>query len=102
MTNPTLDKIRPYAKAVVGFVAPGAVLLGAAVTDASPSGSSITAAEWVTAIVACVVTSAGVFGVRNAPTKSEAGAGELKLIAMVALGVILAVVLVIPLLERTF
>lgn len=63
--SPTLDKIRPYTKAVVGFIAPGAVLLGSAVTDASVGGSSITAAEWVTAAVACVVTSAGVWRATN-------------------------------------
>lgn len=62
-----MNGLRPYAKAVIGFIAPGAVLIGAAVTDASAGGTSITTAEWVTAAVACVVTSAGVYGVRNKP-----------------------------------
>lgn len=60
-----MDRIAPYWKAVVGFVAPGAVALGAAVTEASDGGSSITGAEWTTALVACVVTSAAVFSVPN-------------------------------------
>lgn len=60
-----MNRIAPYWKAVVGFVAPGAVLIGSAVTEASDGGSTITTAEWVTALVACVVTSAGVYGVAN-------------------------------------
>ena len=53
--------LAPYSKAVVAFIAPGAVLIGASVTDASPGGVHITAGEWVTAVVACIVTSAAVF-----------------------------------------
>lgn len=60
-----LTKIAPYWKAVVGFVAPGAVLIGAAVTESSAGGAAITQAEWVTAAVACVVTSAGVYAATN-------------------------------------
>lgn len=60
-----MKKIRPYAKAVVGFIAPGAVILGSAVTAASDGGTRITGAELVTAAVACVVTAAGVYRVRN-------------------------------------
>lgn len=60
-----MEKIAPYWKAVVGFVAPGVVTLGAAVTEASDGGSHITTAEWVTALVACVVTSTAVWGVPN-------------------------------------
>ena len=41
--------IRPYAKAVVGFVAPAATLIIAAVTTASPGGEQITAATPITA-----------------------------------------------------
>jgi len=51
----------PYLKAIVGFVAPGAVLIGAAVVEGSPGGSRITGAEWITAAVACIVTAAGVW-----------------------------------------
>ena len=55
-----------YWKAIVAFVAPGAVLIGSAVLESSPGGSSITTAEWVTAAVACVVTSSTVAAKSNA------------------------------------
>jgi hypothetical protein len=60
-----LDKIRPYQKAVLGFIAPGAVVIGSAVTEASDGGTAITAAEWVTAVVAMIVTGAAVYTVPN-------------------------------------
>jgi len=62
-----MNRIQPYMKAVVGFIAPGAVVLGASVTDASAGGAHITGAEWITAAVACIVTSAGVYRVENKP-----------------------------------
>jgi hypothetical protein len=52
---------------VVGFVVPGAVIIGSSVTSGSDGGSHITTAEWVTAIVACLVTSGGVAAATNAP-----------------------------------
>ncbi len=52
-------------KALVAFVAPGAVILGSAVTEASDGRSNITTAEWVTALVACIVTSAAVYAAPN-------------------------------------
>ena len=58
--NPNPNLIARYAKAVVAFIVPGAVIIGASVAPGSDGGSTITFAEWVTAIVACVVTSAGV------------------------------------------
>lgn len=61
-----MNRIAPYWKAVVGFVAPGAVLIGAAVTEASAGRESITSGEWVTAVVACIVTSAAVYSTPNA------------------------------------
>lgn len=60
-------------KAVVGFVAPGAVILASAVLSGSDGGSRITTAELVTALVACVVTSAGVYRVSNAPQDDPEG-----------------------------
>lgn len=60
-----MDKITPYAKAIVAFITPGAVAIGQAVTDSSAGGSSITAAEWVSAAVACIVTSGVVYAVPN-------------------------------------
>lgn len=62
-----MNTVGRYWKAVVGFVAPGAVIIGSAVTETSDGGSRITTAEWVTALVACVITSAGVAAVANKP-----------------------------------
>jgi hypothetical protein len=75
---------RYYAKAVVGFVAPGVVALMAAVQDASPGGSTITTPEWVGIAAACVLTAAGVYAIPNraaapAPVvdpNAELGEGE--------------------------
>lgn len=66
-----MNRFSPYAKAILGFVSPGAVIIGASVLDSSAGGSSIVAAEWVTAIVACVVTGAGVYRVENQPSAGE-------------------------------
>lgn len=52
-------------KAVIGFVAPGAVLIGSATLSESAGGDHVTTSEWVTALVACVVTAAGVYTVKN-------------------------------------
>jgi hypothetical protein len=60
-----IDALRPYAKAIVAFVAPGAVLIGNAVTERSPGGPAITPDEWVVALVACVVASGMVYRVPN-------------------------------------
>lgn len=66
-----MKKIAPYAKAVVGFITPGAVLIGAAVTEASVGGSSITTSEWVTAAVACIVTGGAVYRTPNKDPEAE-------------------------------
>jgi hypothetical protein len=60
-----VDTIARYRKAVLGFIAPGAVIIGSAVTDSSDGGSAITGAEWITAVVACIVTGAAVGAVGN-------------------------------------
>lgn len=52
-------------KSVIGFILPGAVIVGSAVTSESAGGSHITGAEWVTAVVACIVTAGGVYAVPN-------------------------------------
>ena len=65
--------IARYWKAVVGFVVPGAVIIGSSVTTGSDGGSHITFAEWVTAAVACVVTSGGVAVAENAPAPEVEG-----------------------------
>ncbi len=60
-----LAKVKPYAKALVAFVAPGASLIIAAVLPGSPGNEAITQAELITAAATCVVTSAAVWKVRN-------------------------------------
>ena len=60
-----MNAIFPYLKALFGFLTPGAVVLGSAVTETSQAGTTITSAEWVTAIVACIVTGSLVFAVPN-------------------------------------
>lgn len=60
-----MNKITPYLKTIFGFLTPGAVILGSAVTEVSDGGSAVTSAEWITAAVACVVTGSLVFGVPN-------------------------------------
>lgn len=62
-----MEKITPYLKAVVGFIAPGAVILTSAVTTGSAGGEAITNGEWVTALCATVITAAGVYAIPNAP-----------------------------------
>jgi uncharacterized membrane protein len=62
-----MDTISRYWKAVVGFIAPGAVLVGAATLSESAGGDRITQSEWVAALVACIVTAAGVAVAKNAP-----------------------------------
>jgi hypothetical protein len=59
--------IRTYAKAIIGFITPGVVAIGAALGDASDGGDQITNYEIVAAIIACLVTGAAVFGVPNQP-----------------------------------
>jgi hypothetical protein len=60
-----------YWKAIIAFLVPGAVVIGSAVTSGSDGGTSITSAEWVTAVVAMIVTGGAVgFGPANAPAES--------------------------------
>ena len=65
-----MNKLAPYWKAVIGFIAPGAVILTSAVTAQSDAGVAISTAEWVTAACATVVTAAGVYAVPNRPKNS--------------------------------
>ena len=66
-----LHSIAPYFKAVIAFIAPGAVLITAAVTEASAGGEVITQGEWITALCATVITAAGVYAVPNAPKPAD-------------------------------
>jgi len=49
-----------FLQALIAFLAPGAAIMGVALLVSSPGGETITASEWVTAAVGCVVTSAAV------------------------------------------
>lgn len=62
-----MDKIAPYWKAVVGFIAPGVVAIASAVTEASAGGTAITQAEWITAACATIITAAAVYATPNKP-----------------------------------
>ncbi len=69
-TNP-IEILKPYLKAVTGFIAPGVVALVAAVQDGSPGGSHVTGPEWVGIVAACILTSAAVWAVPNLPRTDE-------------------------------
>lgn len=69
-----MNPLAPYFKAVVGFVAPAAVVLTSAVQSASAGGEAITGGEWVTAICATIITGAGVYAVPNAPAATPPAA----------------------------
>jgi hypothetical protein len=70
-----MEYLRTIAKAIVGFIAPGAVVLTSAVQAGSDGGTAITAGEWVTALCAAIITGAGVYAYPNtAPAKSPAPA----------------------------
>lgn len=88
-----MDKLGPYLKALVGFITPGAVLIGSAVTEASDGGTKITAAEWITAVVACIVTGGAVYSVENKPlARNERG--EVNTTTMLLVGVLITLILI--------
>ena len=59
------SSVAPYAKAIVGFITPGVVILAGALLDASPGGGSITPAEWAAVAVACLTTGTVVYATPN-------------------------------------
>lgn len=65
--NTITEHVRYYWKAVIAFMAPGAVMIGSAVLENSAGGEMITQGEWITALVAAVVASAGVAAKSNGP-----------------------------------
>jgi hypothetical protein len=71
-----MEKLAPYWKAVVGFVAPAAAILISAVLEGSDGGTAITGAEWVTAGCTAVITAAGVYSVRNQTVENVNGRHE--------------------------
>ena len=67
-----MEKLAPYWKAIIAFVAPAAPLLVAATQDASRAGEDITKAEWVFAITTCVISAAAVYAApRNKPREEK-------------------------------
>ena len=62
-----MEKLAPYWKAVVGFIAPAALVIVSSVVDGSAGGQEIVASEWITAACSAILTSAGVYTVRNRP-----------------------------------
>ena len=54
-------------KAIVAFVTPGVVVLSSAILATSDGGDTITSNEWITALVASLVSSVGVWTVRQKP-----------------------------------
>ena len=60
-----IDALKPYAKAIVAFIAPGVTALVAAVQESSPKGSDISGPEWIGIFAVCVLTSGAVFAVPN-------------------------------------
>jgi hypothetical protein len=59
--------VRTYLKAIVGFLAPGIVAIGGALTVNSDGGGEITQYEWVAAVIACLVTGGFVYATPNQP-----------------------------------
>lgn len=68
------NTINRYWKAVVAFIAPGAVAIGAATMVDTPGGEAITQAELVRAVVAMVVTAAAVWAVPGDPVRKDEAA----------------------------
>ena len=62
-----MDKLAPYWKAVIGFIAPGAAILISSVLEGSAGGEAITAGEWITAVCTAVITAGTVYAVPNKP-----------------------------------
>ena len=56
-----------YWKAILGFLVPGAIIIGSSVLSDSDGGTTITGSEWVTAVVAMIVTGAAVGFKANEP-----------------------------------
>jgi hypothetical protein len=67
----SLDAIKPYAKAFVGFVAPGVASLVVAVQDASQGGSAVTGPEWIGIGAACLLTGGAVFATPNRDPRAD-------------------------------
>lgn len=54
-----------YRKGIAGFLVPGLITLGIALTENSPAGQAVTAGEWVGIAVATLATGAAVTALPN-------------------------------------
>ena len=61
-----MNSFAQHWKAILGFVVPGVVTLASAVAPSSGGGTRITSTEWITAMLACVLTSGAVYAKSNA------------------------------------
>lgn len=61
-----MDRIKPYAKAIVGALVAGLTALGTALAD-----DSVTATEWVGVAVATLTALGVVYAVPNRPAARE-------------------------------
>lgn len=59
-----LSRVPYYWKAVMGFLAPAAVVISSATLDGSAGGDRITQGELITALCAAVIT-AGAVGIKG-------------------------------------
>jgi hypothetical protein len=57
--------VKPYRKAVAGFVTPGLIAIGYALLPTSPGGSGITSGEWSAAAASMLATAGVVWKVSN-------------------------------------
>ena len=66
-----LDKVKPYAKAIIGFAVPALTAWVAAQQDASAGGPVVTSMEWGTVAIAALVTGGAVFAVPNRDPQAQ-------------------------------
>lgn len=64
-----MHHVNRYWKAIVGFAAPGAVLIGAATMVDTPGGEAITQGELIRALAAMFVTAGAVWAVPGDPVR---------------------------------
>lgn len=57
-----------YWKAIAGAITPGVVVIVGAVSSGSDGGTSITQAEWITAIAAVILTGGAVYAAPPRPS----------------------------------
>lgn len=63
-----MAKLAQYWKGILGFITPGVVAFGVAVTEGSDGGTDVTQTEWVGIVVAMLLTGGLVAAKRNGPS----------------------------------